>query len=232
MTNEELNVSIAARPTGGPAGGAPLLEVADVHKSFRRGIWPWRRSLLVLRGASLVLEAGETVGLVGGNGSGKSTLMRIIAGTLQPDSGSVTLRARVGYCPQTPVLYEKLTVDETFALFGRAYGLDRDRLQRRVEELAERLDYAAHRERLVEELSGGTREKLNLSLALLHEPELLLLDEPYAGFDYETYLRFWEMSEQLRADGVCTLIISHFVHERSRFDRVLRVGDGVVVDDA
>jgi ABC-2 type transport system ATP-binding protein len=221
---------------GDPSGaavapGQALVEVEHVSKTFYHGIWPWRRPLPVLLDASLQLRAGETVGLVGGNGSGKTTLMRIIAGTLKPEAGRVTLRTRIGYCPQIPILYDKLTVDETFALFGSAYGLSDDEVRERANAFATRLDFEAHRDRVVEELSGGTREKLNLSLALLHEPRLLLLDEPYAGFDYETYLRFWELSEELRQDGVCTLIISHFVHERSRFDRVLRVQDGVVGDD-
>jgi len=78
----------------------------------------------------------------------------------------------------------------------------------------------------VEHLSGGTRQKLNLALALLPDPEVLLLDEPYAGFDYETYLRFWEMSRELADRGRSILIVSHFVEDRERFDRIYRVADG------
>ena len=78
----------------------------------------------------------------------------------------------------------------------------------------------------VEELSGGTRQKLNLALALMHEPELLLLDEPYAGFDWETYLRFWEMSERRRDAGMGILIVSHLLAERERLDRMYELRDG------
>jgi ABC-2 type transport system ATP-binding protein len=78
----------------------------------------------------------------------------------------------------------------------------------------------------IEELSGGTRQKLNLALALMHEPDLLLLDEPYSGFDWETYLRFWEMSERRRDEGMGILIVSHFLSERERLDRVYELRDG------
>lgn len=88
------------------------------------------------------------------------------------------------------------------------------------------LSFLKYREYRVEELSGGTRQKLNLALALLHEPQLLALDEPYAGFDWETYVRFWEMAEQRRAQGMGILIISHLLAERERLDRVYELRAG------
>lgn len=168
------------------------------------------------------------VGLVGENGSGKSVLMRIIAGALKPDSGSVSLSGRLGYCPQVPLLYDKLTCDETFALFGHAYRLDRPVTLQRAGTLYETLSFHRFRGELVENLSGGTRQKLNLAIALLNEPSVLLLDEPYSGFDWETYLTFWAIADSLKARGTTILIISHFIHERERFDRVLRMVDGQI----
>ena len=91
------------------------------------------------------------------------------------------------------------------------------------------LRFARYRRYRVEELSGGTRQKLNLALALMHEPKLLLLDEPYSGFDWETYLRFWEMAERRRAKGMGILIVSHFLTERDRLDRVYELKDGQAV---
>jgi ABC-type transport system involved in cytochrome c biogenesis ATPase subunit len=140
----------------------------------------------VLRGASLHVEAGELVGLVGENGSGKSVLMRIIVGVLARDAGTVERPARLGYCPQVPLLWDKLTIDEHFLVFAEAYGLDDAAAARTRDELLEELSFAKSIGYRVEDLSGGTRQKLNLALALLHMPELLLLDEPYAGFDWET----------------------------------------------
>lgn len=175
------------------------------------------------------MGAGELVGLVGENGSGKSTLMQIIVGLLARDGGEVQRPARLGYCPQLPMLWDKLTVDEHFELFARAYDLDEDARAQAVDELLEELRFARYLGYRVEELSGGTRQKLNLALALMHEPQLLLLDEPYSGFDWETYVRFWEMSERRRDRGMGILIVSHLLAERERLDRVCELRDGKAV---
>jgi ABC-type multidrug transport system ATPase subunit len=177
----------------------------------------------------LDVDAGELVGLVGENGSGKSTLMQIVVGLLKRDGGEVERPERLGYCPQTPLLWDKLTTDEHFALFARAYGLEDDARDRAVGELLGELRFERYRRYRVEELSGGTRQKLNLALALMHEPQLLLLDEPYSGFDWETYVRFWEMSERRRDAGMGILIVSHFLAERERLDRVYMLRDGRTV---
>ncbi|WP_218138392.1 ABC transporter ATP-binding protein [Thermoleophilum album] len=207
-----------------------VLRVRDVTKSFRRGIRPFRRTTEVLKGASFDVRSGELVGLVGENGSGKSTLLQIIVGLLRRDGGTVERPGRLGYCPQLPMLWDKLTVDEHFALFAHAYGLGLEDRERAVVPLLEDLRFGRYRGYRVEELSGGTRQKLNLALALMHEPDLLLLDEPYAGFDWETYLRFWDIAEQRRDVGMGILIVSHFLAERERLDRVYTLVDGRTVE--
>ena len=180
----------------------------------------------MLKGASLEVRAGELVGLVGENGSGKSTLMQIVVGLLKRDAGDVERPGRLGYCPQVPMLWDKLTVDEHFELFARAYGLDDAQRDRSVAGLLEELQFDKYRGYRIEELSGGTRQKLNLALSLMHEPELLLLDEPYSGFDWETYLRFWEMSQRRRDAGMGILIVSHLLAERERLDRMYELSEG------
>jgi ABC-2 type transport system ATP-binding protein len=215
----------AAVPSAPPAL-ATVLRVEGVRKSFKTGP-PWhRRRLDVLRGASLHVEAGELVGLVGENGSGKTVLMQIIVGLLARDAGAVERPARLGYCPQLPLLWDKLTVDEHFRLFAEAYDLGHAAAAHAREQLLEELSFAKYLDYRVEDLSGGTRQKLNLALALLHEPELLLLDEPYAGFDWETYLRFWQMAEDRREQGMGILVISHLLAERERLTRVYELRDG------
>ena len=215
----------AALPLAPPAL-ATVLRVEGVRKSFKAGP-PWhRRRLDVLRGASLHVDAGELVGLVGENGSGKSVLMQIIVGLLARDAGTVQRPARLGYCPQVPLLWDKLTVDEHFELFAEAYDLDEKRAVATRAQLLDELSFAKYVDYRVEDLSGGTRQKLNLALALLHEPELLLLDEPYAGFDWETYLRFWQMAEERRQRGMGILVISHLLAERERLTRVYELRDG------
>jgi len=207
---------------------AVVLRATGIDKSFHRGVWPRRRTIEVLKGASLEVRAGELVGLVGENGSGKSTLMQIIVGLLGADAGAVERPERLGYCPQVPMLWDKLTADEHFDLFARAYGLADEARDRAVDGLLKELQFERYRGYRVEEMSGGTRQKLNLALALMHQPKLLLLDEPYSGFDWETYLRFWEMSEKRRAEGMGILIVSHLLAERDRLDRMYELCEGQV----
>ena len=205
---------------------SPVLAVDGVTKAFRSGP-PWRRRRVdVLRGASLEVEPGELVGLVGENGSGKSTLMQVIVGLLARDGGTLSVPDRLGYCPQQPLLWDKLTVAEHFELFAGAYGLDGEAAASARDDLLDELGFAKYLDYRVENLSGGTKQKLNLALALLHEPQLLLLDEPYAGFDWETYLRFWEMAERRRGHGMGVLVVSHLLAERERLTRIYELRDG------
>jgi ABC-type multidrug transport system ATPase subunit len=211
--------------------GHCVLRAEDVRKSFRRGVWPGRRTVEVLAGASLMICRGELVGLVGENGSGKSTLMQIVVGLLGSDAGSVWQQpGRLGYCPQQPMVWDKLTVEEHFELFAHAYGMDDAARERAVAGLLDELQFERYRRYRVQELSGGTRQKLNLALALMHDPTVLLLDEPYSGFDWETYVRFWEMAERRRDQGMGILIVSHMLTERERLDRVYELHDGLAVE--
>lgn len=195
-----------------------VLEATDVHKRFKR--------LHVLRGASISIEPGEVVGLVGENGSGKSTLLRILVGLLRSDHGSVTMNGRYGYCPQEPVLFDTLTMKENLAYFAAGYGLSPDELRQRSSELFDRLRCKDHASNRVANLSGGTRQKLNLIISLLHQPTLLMLDEPYQGFDYESYRAFWDLADEFKRVGRSALIVSHMLIDRERLDRVYSMQDG------
>ena len=222
-TKEHVSGPVQAASAG---AARVVLDVRGITKSYKRG---WRRAPLdVLKGVDLELRRGEIVGLAGENGSGKSTLMKILVGSLERDGGSLSREGRFGYCPQEPILYERLTCDEHFELFGQAYGMTRRESGERRAHIYETLSFARYRGARVEELSGGTRAKLNLGLALLPDPDVLLLDEPYAGFDWDTYLRFWDLATERRDAGRSLLIISHFVVDEERFDRLVSLRDGKV----
>lgn len=209
---------------------ATVLAAEGVEKSFRQGIWPFSRRHQVLRGVDLILGPGEVVGLVGENGSGKSTIMKILVGELAADAGTVTRTGVLGYCPQRPVVYERLTCDEHIELFARAYRMTHEAERRARRDLYGALGFERYAGTRADRLSGGTLAKLNLTLAMLADPPVLLLDEPYAGFDWDTYLRFWDLVAARRAAGRSVLIISHFVTDEQRFDRIVRLCDGQLCD--
>jgi len=216
-TNVPGRVSDAGTAADGQPGAQPevLLDAREICKSYGRH--------QVLRGVDLAAGPGQLVAVVGENGAGKSTLLKILAGTLAADEGTVRLAGTLGYCPQDPVLNDNLTVDQHFRYFAAAYRLAS---LRRADELAGLLGYARHRREPAGALSGGTRQKLNLTLALLHDPDVLLLDEPYQGLDWETYLRFWDLVADLRARGKAIVIITHLVFEQDRFDLLADLSGG------
>ncbi len=202
------------------------------HESLlsAQGITKAYGNRLVLRGADLEIRGSSRVGLVGENGSGKSTLLRILVGLLDPTAGQIERHGRIGYCPQQSLVVDGLTVDENFEYFAAAYGVPRERWRAQAAFLLERLHFEVDRDKPVSLLSGGTCQKLNLALALLHDPQVLVLDEPYAGFDWTTYQRFWELTQELRDAGKCILVVSHLIYDRSQFDRVLELREGRVFD--
>ncbi len=229
MTTTTVEASADGTGARRSGGRARLLSAEGVAKAYTTGIWPRRRRRPVLRGADVELYEGEIVGLVGENGSGKSTLMKILVGSLARDAGTIERDGSLGHCPQEPILYERLTCDEHFELFGEAYGMTANAIDEARDEVYDVLGFGRWAGARVEELSGGTRAKLNLGLSLLSDPDILLLDEPYAGFDWDTYLRFWDITAERRDQGRSLLIISHFITDEDRFDRVYDLHDGKTV---
>ncbi len=193
----------------------PALEARGIVKRFGR-----KR---ILDRIDLDLSPGEAVALVGENGAGKTTLLRICAGLLDADGGTVHVTGRVGYCPQDAGLLELLTADEHLLLFGPGAGLSRHAALVEGRQLLERLAFPWRERTVARDLSGGTRQKLNLALALLGNPDVLLLDEPYQGFDRGTYVNFWDQVGAWRSRGLAILVVTHMLAELSRVDRVVEL---------
>jgi ABC-type multidrug transport system ATPase subunit len=164
-------------------------------------------------------------GIVGENGAGKSTLLKILSGELRPLGGTVRHEGRFGYCPQDVVVNEALTVRQHLEFFRVARGLSDLQYAGQVMEVLRLSEYVDERAGL---LSGGTRQKLNLTLALMHDPQVLLLDEPYQGFDWETYQRFWDLAAGLRDTGRSVLVVSHLAYDAERLDELWRLQGGVL----
>lgn len=194
-----------------------LLDVRDVHHTYGT-----RR---VLRGIGLSLRPGTLAGVVGENGAGKSTLLKILAGELRPQRGQVHYGGRFGYCPQHLVLNQALTVRQHLEYFRVAYGLATLSHAERIMDVLRLSDYGDER---VSVLSGGTKQKLNLTLALMHDPDLLLLDEPYQGFDWDTHQRFWSLAAGLRERGRSVLVVSHLAYDAERLDELRHLDGGLL----
>lgn len=159
--------------------------------------------------------------MIGSNGAGKSTFLKICAGLLSPNTGTVEVHGSIGYCPQVGGMFDFLRPDEHFVLFGRGSGLGRETALRRGGELAAMLDWQPDSKTQTRHLSGGTRQKLNVILSALGGHDILLMDEPYQGFDKGAYTDFWEVIWRLRDAGRTVVVITHMLNALDRVDQVL-----------
>ncbi|WP_329103683.1 ATP-binding cassette domain-containing protein [Micromonospora sp. NBC_01699] len=204
----------AAQPQVYRAAPGPVrLEARGISKRYRRH--------RVLTGLDLTVRAGEIAAVVGANGSGKSTFLRICAGLASPDRGQVRVHGTIGYCPQSGGTNDFLVPEEHFVLVGAGRGLARDTARSAGRRHAAGLDWDPTGPTQARHLSGGTRQKLNLVLAGLGDPDVLLLDEPYQGFDRGTYLDFWHQLWDWRAAGKAIVVVTHLLNQLDRVDTVL-----------
>jgi ABC-2 type transport system ATP-binding protein len=198
--------------------GSVALSVRGIGKSYKRRH--------VLTDVSFDVRRGEALAVVGENGAGKTTLLRICAGVLAADGGVIARVPTVAYCPQEAGLIEHLTADEHLRYVGAGLGMSRDHAKGRGEPLLRWLHFPDDETATVRELSTGTRQKLNLALALMTESPLILLDEPYQGFDRGTYENFWDHVATWRRDGAAVVVVTHMLAELHRVDHVLELHPG------
>jgi ABC-2 type transport system ATP-binding protein len=166
--------------------------------------------------------------VVGGDGAGKTTVLRALAGAVRPASGTVRRppAPRIGYVSAGPGVYRDLTVDENLAFVGAAYGLRGDVLAERAGRLLDRTGLAGARDRLGGQLSGGMRQKLALVMAMLHEPELLVLDEPTTGVDPVSRAELWRLIAHAAAGGAAVVVATTYIDEAERTGWVLVLDQG------
>lgn len=219
-----------------PANPTPeaLLEVRDLRRSFG--------ALQAVRGVSFTVARGETYGLLGPNGAGKTTTISMVAGILRRDGGAVSLdgepvaatsvaaRRSIGLVPQDLAIYPDLNARENLAFFGRLYGLGGKELARRCDAVLDTVGLRDRAGQLVREYSGGMKRRLNIAAGLLHEPKLLILDEPTVGVDPQSRNAILETIELLADGGLAVLYTTHYMEEAERLcDRIGIVDDGRLV---
>ncbi len=207
---------------------SPVIDVHGLNKSYG--------TKHVVQDLSIQVEAGRICGFLGPNGSGKTTTMRMLCGLLTPDSGSGTclgldiidqanlIKRNTGYMTQKFSLYEDLTIAENLMFAARIHSLNRR--PARVDRALERLGLTERRNQLAGSLSGGWKQRLALATATLHEPKLLLLDEPTAGVDPKARRTFWEEIHALAAEGLTVLVSTHYMDEAERCHEIAYIAYG------
>ena len=222
-----------------------MIEATNLVKSFG--------SLTAVDNLSLTIKEGETIGLLGPNGAGKTTTIGMLVGLTSPDSGNVeirsgkagksstqrsatgspsssTVRQRIGVAPQALSLYGELTAAENLKFFGSLYGLAGGKLKSRIEETLEIAGLKDRRNDRVATFSGGMKRRLNIAVALIHEPEVILLDEPTVGVDPQSRNHIFERIEQMQKDGLTILYTTHYMEEAQRLcDRVAIMDHGKIL---
>jgi len=211
-----------------------MLSIDHLHKRFGDRV--------ALDDVSFEVRDGETVGLLGPNGAGKTTTLSMMSGLGQPDAGSVSFRGqlvrqdandlkrRVGLVPQDLALYDELSAWANLQLFGGLYGLAGRKLTQRSDEALALVGLASRRNDLVKQFSGGMKRRLNIAGALLHDPELILLDEPTVGVDPQSRNAIFENLEELKRRGKTLVYTTHYMEEAERLcDRIVIVDHGKVI---
>jgi ABC-2 type transport system ATP-binding protein len=210
-----------------------------------RGLTRRFGTFVAVRNIDVDLPRGRVFGFLGPNGSGKSTTIRMLAGLLAPSEGRITgfggldlaadtdgWKRRLGYMSQKFSLYLDLTVEENLRFFGSVYGLRGAALASRIDALSDRLRFGATRSILTASLSTGLRQRVALAAALLHEPELLFLDEPTGGVDPTGRRMFWDLIYELAADrGMTVLVTTHYMDEAEQCDRLAFILEGSIIAD-
>ncbi len=180
----------------------------------------------IINGVNLTVGTGEIVGISGENGAGKSTLLKLIIGLLKPKDGNIIKNGSIGYSPQNQLLFENLTVIENFMVFGKGMDLPRSEIEKEADRIMKELNFTKYRDIKVKDLSGGTAQKVNFGIALLGDPEILVLDEPYQGMDYASFLAFWDIQFDLRKRGKSVIIVSHLIEDQEKFSKAVHLVNG------
>ena len=207
------------------------IDVSDLSKCFG--------TLQAVDHVSIRIEQGRITGFLGPNGSGKTTTLRMLCGLLTPDSGSgqvlgldfpaeaERIKRQTGYMTQRFSLYEDLTIEENLAFIARVYSLDR--VSERVRDTLDKLGLADRRKQLAGNLSGGWKQRLALAASVMHEPKLLLLDEPTAGVDPQARRDFWDEIHRLADEGITVLVSTHYMDEAERCHDIAYIFNGRLI---
>ncbi|WP_175989953.1 ABC transporter ATP-binding protein [Bacillus sp. Marseille-Q1617] len=208
-----------------------IIQLNDLSKSFK--------TQHVLKDVSLDIQPGEIYGLLGPSGSGKTTLIKMMIGLELPSKGRVTFKGNtlkakelypsIGYMAQSDALYEELTAKENLAFTASLYGLKKAQRKHQIEKVMEMVDLLPHLDKPVHQYSGGMKRRLSLAIALLHDPDVLFLDEPTVGIDPVLRKEIWDGFHALKEEGRTIIITTHVMDEAERCDRLGLLQHGEII---
>lgn len=204
-----------------------MLQIENLNKSYGR--------YRVLKNLNLQINRGEIFGLIGPNGAGKTTTINIICNLIKPDSGTVEIdgipcskvtKNLIGVAPQENLLYKNLSCEENLQFFARIYGVDSQKIKYHIDSTLKAVNLLDKAKKPVETLSGGMQRRMNIAVAIIHHPKLLILDEPTTGLDIESRYEIWELIETLRQRGMTIMLTTHLLDEAQRLCQRLGIIKG------
>ncbi|MCC5910961.1 MAG: ABC transporter ATP-binding protein [Clostridiaceae bacterium] len=204
--------------------GMKVLEAKDICYSYKEHE--------VLKEVNFHINKGEIVGLLGSNGAGKSTLLSICATLLKPSKGNITYNTtdKIGFVPQEIALYDNMTAKENLEFFSKLYGLKSKEIKEKIEKVANMVEISLRDKKKVKQLSGGMQRRVNIAIALLNNPEILIMDEPTVGIDIQSRKYILNVMKTLNREGVSILYSSHYTDEiYSLCSRLLILREGIIV---
>lgn len=216
----------------------PFIQLKEVSKTYFKKRKPLKEAL---KHSSMDLRGGEIFSLLGVNGAGKTTLSTLLAGLHPPTHGDILwdgksiyeqiipYRKIVGYCPQKPNIDKALTIEENLLFAGRCYGLSGSEAEKKKDELMEKLELGSYADATADHLSGGYKQRFLLARSMMHDPKLIILDEPTVGLDAHIRKQLWEVIKELREGGMTVLLTTHYLDEAEYLsDRVCFIDKGEI----
>ncbi|MBT4540046.1 ABC transporter ATP-binding protein [Candidatus Woesearchaeota archaeon] len=209
-----------------------LIEFVNIDKAFK--------THKILDNLNLSINQGDLIGLIGKSGEGKTTLLRVLIGFYKIDSGSIIFKDKditkktslirdvVGFCTQDNSFYPELSIEENLFYYGRLYKIKRRKLKQTISKLLDLVDLTNHKKKLAGRISGGMKRRLDFAISLVHEPEILILDEPTTGLDPIIRKSIWDLIDKINKDGTTIIVSSHlldFIQEKCNKIGILNKGD-------
>lgn len=216
----------------------PIVEVRNLSKIYDGDNG---KALIAVNGISFQIYPGEILALLGPNGAGKTTLASMLVTLMPPTTGDILFkgssiyddvyqyRRYIGYCPQKPNLYPALTIEQNLIYSGRLYGLDEPTIQKQFRQLVQRYALEPYLDKTIQALSGGYRQRVSIARALIHQPQIILFDEPTVGLDPHIRRKLWDEVLELKKAGITILLTTHYLDEAEYLaDRVCVMEKGKI----